>query len=124
MALFAIRLTFLRRASTLPLTPYIRFSKAHACAKLYDIAVCALRSFLLARSAFNSSETNRSLRTLASSKGRGNRAAGWFADHIADQGDDQMESLALAEGIKGWATAGDEYVQWMLEYDAQVWSSS
>lgn len=67
-------------------------------------------------------ETDQFLRTLASSKGRGNRAAGWFTDYIADQGDDQMESLALAEGVKGWATAGDEYVQWMIEYDAKVWS--
>ena len=57
----------------------------------------------------------------ASSKGRGNRAAGWFADYIADKGDGQMESLALAEGVKGWATGGDEYVEWMLEYDAKVW---
>jgi arsenical-resistance protein 2 len=32
-----------------------------------------------------------------------------------------MESLALAEGVKGWATGGDEYVEWMLEYDAKVW---
>ncbi|KAH8688905.1 Rhodanese-like domain-containing protein [Phaeosphaeriaceae sp. PMI808] len=30
----------------------------------------------------------------SSSKGRGTRAAGWFADYIADQGDDQMKSLA------------------------------
>jgi arsenical-resistance protein 2 len=59
---------------------------------------------------------------LASSKGRGNRAAGWFADYIADQGDDQMKSIALAEGVKGWATAGGEYVQWMTEYDAKVWA--
>ncbi|XP_014561541.1 hypothetical protein COCVIDRAFT_86387 [Bipolaris victoriae FI3] len=60
----------------------------------------------------------------SSSKGRGNRAAGWFADYIADQRDEQMESLALAEGVKGWATAGDEYIQWMTEYDAKVWSQS
>ncbi|KAH6866000.1 hypothetical protein AA0119_g12969 [Alternaria tenuissima] len=60
----------------------------------------------------------------SSSKGRGNRAAGWFADYIADQGDEQMKSLALAEGVKGWATAGDEYVQWMIEYDAKVWLQS
>ncbi|KAF3038544.1 hypothetical protein E8E12_008786 [Didymella heteroderae] len=60
----------------------------------------------------------------SSSKGRGNRAAGWFADYIADQGDGEMKSLALAEGVKGWAMAGDEYVQWMLEYDAKVWLQS
>ncbi|OIW32811.1 hypothetical protein CONLIGDRAFT_558176, partial [Coniochaeta ligniaria NRRL 30616] len=56
-----------------------------------------------------------------SSKGRGNRAAGWFADHIAERGDTQMQSLVLLEGIKGWATAGEEYVQKMDEYDQAVW---
>jgi hypothetical protein len=69
-------------------------------------------------------ETDQLWRIPASSKGRGNRAAGWFADYIADQGDENMKSLALAEGVKGWATAGDEYVQWMMEYDAKVWLQS
>ena len=32
-----------------------------------------------------------------------------------------MKSFALLEGMKGWATAGDEYVEWMIEYDAKVW---
>lgn len=32
-----------------------------------------------------------------------------------------MESLTLEEGIKGWATAGEEYVKMMDEYDATVW---
>ena len=59
----------------------------------------------------------------SSSKGRGTRAAGWFADHIANQGDAQMESLVLLDGVKGWATAGDEYVQSMIAYDASVWSA-
>ena len=35
-----------------------------------------------------------------------------------------MKSLALAEGVKGWATAGDEYIQWMTDYDAKVWLQS
>jgi hypothetical protein len=61
---------------------------------------------------------------LASSRGRGTRAAGWFADHIADQEDNEMKSLVLAEGIQGWATAGAEYVEWMEEYDANVWSKN
>jgi arsenical-resistance protein 2 len=65
--------------------------------------------------------TNQCLYTLASSKGRGNRATGWFADCIANQGDDQMESLALAEGVKGWATAGPDYVQHMIEYNTSSW---
>jgi len=33
-----------------------------------------------------------------------------------------MKSVALFEGVKGWVTAGDEYVQQMIEYDASVWS--
>ncbi|KAK7185549.1 hypothetical protein DPSP01_010771 [Paraphaeosphaeria sporulosa] len=58
-----------------------------------------------------------------SSKGRGARAAGWFADYIEDQGDTQMKSVALAEGIKGWATsAGGEYVEHMVEFDPSAWS--
>lgn len=35
-----------------------------------------------------------------------------------------MQSLALAEGIKGWAKAGGEYVEWMDEYDAAVWEKA
>ncbi|KAK1774694.1 Rhodanese-like protein [Copromyces sp. CBS 386.78] len=59
-----------------------------------------------------------------SSRGRGNRAAGWFADHISKQGDIHMQSLVLLDGIKGWAIAGEEYVQWMDEYDPAVWRES
>lgn len=69
-------------------------------------------------------EIDQVCRILASSKGRGNRAAGWFADYIAHQGDDQMKSLVLAQGVKGWATAGDEYIQWMTDYDAKAWLQS
>jgi arsenical-resistance protein 2 len=32
-----------------------------------------------------------------------------------------MESLVLFEGVKGWATAGSEYVIWMNEYDPAFW---
>jgi arsenical-resistance protein 2 len=31
-----------------------------------------------------------------------------------------MKSLVLVDGVEGWATAGDEYVQWIIEYDAGV----
>ncbi|KAK4121215.1 Rhodanese-like protein [Parathielavia appendiculata] len=57
-----------------------------------------------------------------SSTGRGSRATGWLADHLAEVGDKDMKSLALAGGIKGWAAAGSEYVEWMDGYDATVWS--
>jgi arsenical-resistance protein 2 len=33
-----------------------------------------------------------------------------------------MESLVLRDGIKGWATAGSEYIELMLEYDAKAWA--
>ncbi|KAI9801622.1 MAG: hypothetical protein M1825_003301 [Sarcosagium campestre] len=56
-----------------------------------------------------------------SSRGRGNRAAGWFADYIKEQNNTEMESRLLEEGIKGWATGGEKYVRMMDEYDAAVW---
>ncbi|KAL2269211.1 hypothetical protein VTJ83DRAFT_4057 [Remersonia thermophila] len=59
-----------------------------------------------------------------SSTGRGSRATGWMADHIASVGDKEMQSLALAGGIKGWAAAGPEFVEWMDGYDAAVWEKS
>ncbi|KAH6634714.1 Rhodanese-like domain-containing protein [Chaetomium sp. MPI-SDFR-AT-0129] len=57
-----------------------------------------------------------------SSSGRGPRAAGWFADHLSDRGDSEMQSLVLVGGIKGWALAGPEYTEWMDGYDAEVWA--
>ncbi|KAG4437226.1 hypothetical protein IFR05_007280 [Cadophora sp. M221] len=56
-----------------------------------------------------------------SSRGRGNRAAGWFADYIKEQHDTEMESRTLEGGIKGWATAGEEYTKMMVEYNVAVW---
>jgi len=35
-----------------------------------------------------------------------------------------MQSLALLEGIKGWAVAGEEYVEWMEGYEESVWKKS
>jgi len=58
----------------------------------------------------------------SSSRGRGTRAAGWFGDYLADHGDREMQSVILFEGIKGWATAGHEYTEWMDEYDASKWA--
>jgi arsenical-resistance protein 2 len=57
----------------------------------------------------------------ASSRGRGPRAAGWFADHLLERGDSTVQSLVLEGGIKGWATSGAEYVQLMDEYVPAVW---
>jgi arsenical-resistance protein 2 len=56
-----------------------------------------------------------------SSRGRGSRAAGWFQDFIEDQGDTTMQSLILLEGIRGWATGGEQYVDAMDGYVASAW---
>lgn len=58
---------------------------------------------------------------IGSSGGRGTRAAGWFQDYLDEKGDKDMESVILRGGIKGWATAGEEYVKWMDEYDESIW---
>jgi arsenical-resistance protein 2 len=34
-----------------------------------------------------------------------------------------MKSLVLRDGVKGWATAGSEYTDMMVEYDAKVWEN-
>ncbi|KAG9765517.1 hypothetical protein D6D19_09703 [Aureobasidium pullulans] len=59
-----------------------------------------------------------------SSRGRGTRAAAWFADYLNDCHDDRelMESVVLLEGIKGWTGAGDEYIAKMQEYDPEIWT--
>jgi arsenical-resistance protein 2 len=61
---------------------------------------------------------------IGSSRGRGNRAAGWFADYLKQRGEkgDGMESLVLEGGVKGWASAGEEYVRLMDDNDAAVWA--
>ncbi|KAK3377628.1 Rhodanese-like domain-containing protein [Podospora didyma] len=59
-----------------------------------------------------------------SSRGRGARAAGWLADYLASVGETEMQSLALFEGVRGWANAGGAFVAWMDEYDEAVWSKA
>ncbi|KAK4995649.1 hypothetical protein LTR66_004576 [Elasticomyces elasticus] len=56
-----------------------------------------------------------------SSRGRGNRAAAWFDDYIQDRGDSDMNSCALLDGIKGWASADKEFTDLMDEYVEAVW---
>lgn len=57
----------------------------------------------------------------ATSRGRGNRAAAWFNDYINDQGDPEIQSVSLFEGILGWATAGKEFTHLIDEYVEEVW---
>jgi hypothetical protein len=88
-------------------------SRMQAFAKSYGTAVSTEAT---------SGATETLTTTAASSKGRGTRAAGWFADHIAEHGDEEMKSLVLLEGIKGWATAGSEYTERMHEYNESIWA--
>jgi arsenical-resistance protein 2 len=61
---------------------------------------------------------------IGSSRGRGTRAAGWFDDLIQEKGGEEgMESLILGGGIKGWATAGKEYQEFMVGYEGAVWEA-
>lgn len=55
--------------------------------------------------------------------GRGTRAAGWFADYLADQGaDGEVKSWKLEGGIKGWVNEGEEYTALMDGFDRAVWA--
>jgi len=58
-----------------------------------------------------------------SSRGRGTRAAAWFADFAeeTEKGNASMQSIVLLEGIKGWASAGDEFTTNMQGYNATSW---
>ncbi|KAF3309149.1 hypothetical protein TWF173_011381 [Orbilia oligospora] len=59
-----------------------------------------------------------------SSRGRGTRSALWFQDYIDDNNDAELKTMILVDGIKGWATSGDEYVERMDEYVEGYWKSS
>ncbi|MCJ1279894.1 hypothetical protein MMC21_007718 [Puttea exsequens] len=58
------------------------------------------------------------------SRGRGNRAAAWFGDYLKEQHDSNIESVALYEGMLGWALAGSEYTQHIDEYLSEAWSAT
>ncbi|KXJ86163.1 Rhodanese-like domain-containing protein [Microdochium bolleyi] len=57
-----------------------------------------------------------------SSTGRGTRAAGWFQDHIDSQGGEQMRSVILKGGIKGWVAGGTEFTEEMDGFDEGAWN--
>lgn len=58
---------------------------------------------------------------VGSSLHRGNLAAAWFDDYIAERSDTAMQSLVLTGGIKGWAAAKGEFVRYMQDYDESKW---
>ncbi|KAI1812487.1 Rhodanese-like domain-containing protein [Poronia punctata] len=71
---------------------------------------------------FKSASVKHVIWYCGSSTGRGTRAAGWFHDHIQQQGGTQMKSVILRGGIKGWATAGEDFVDAMDGYVAGHWA--
>ncbi|KAJ4287333.1 hypothetical protein N0V90_012731 [Kalmusia sp. IMI 367209] len=56
-----------------------------------------------------------------SSSGRGPRCSGWFADYLAEKGETEIQSLTLAEGIKGWVKAGAPFTEAMEHYEPEYW---
>ncbi|KAF2203746.1 Rhodanese-like protein [Delitschia confertaspora ATCC 74209] len=56
-----------------------------------------------------------------SSNGRGPRCSAWFADYIAEKGDEQIQSLTLAGGIKGWVKGGERFTSEMDGYEPEYW---
>lgn len=61
------------------------------------------------------------LHRVGSSRGRGNRAAAWFADYLKDISDQDIRSLVLEGGIKGWVGKKGEYLQYVQDYDESKW---
>ncbi|KAF1991955.1 hypothetical protein K402DRAFT_416454 [Aulographum hederae CBS 113979] len=56
-----------------------------------------------------------------SSRGSGNRAAGWFQDLLTEKGDNNnIASLVLVGGIAGWIKGGAEYTTLVDEYDPEA----
>ncbi|KAI7344741.1 hypothetical protein KC331_g2486 [Hortaea werneckii] len=70
---------------------------------------------------FHAAGARRVVWFCGSSRGRGNRAAAWFADYINDKTDKDMQSLVLDGGIKGWVNEKGEYLQHMQDYDESQW---
>ncbi|KAK1757255.1 Rhodanese-like domain-containing protein [Echria macrotheca] len=76
---------------------------------------------------FKAAEVTTVIWYCGSSRGRGSRAAAWFADYISDHAggaDTEMQSVILEGGIKGWAAAGKEFTALMDGYDEDVWKAA
>ena len=58
---------------------------------------------------------------IGSSKGRGTRCSGWFADFLQDKGETELQSLTLEGGIKGWVKAGEKFTQEVDGYEPEYW---
>ncbi|KAF1822650.1 arsenate reductase [Dissoconium aciculare CBS 342.82] len=70
---------------------------------------------------FRAAGVQRVIWYCGSSRGRGNRAAAWFADYLEERSDKTMQSLVLEGGIKGWVGEKGEYLQYVQGYDESKW---
>lgn len=53
---------------------------------------------------------------------RGARCAAWFLEHVRNTAqDNDMQVMVLEGGIKGWASGGPEYIQFMDGFDEEYW---
>jgi arsenical-resistance protein 2 len=56
-----------------------------------------------------------------SSRARGTRAAGWFADYLKERNEQSMDSFILEGGIKGWVAGGKKFWELMDGYEESAW---
>ena len=90
------------------------FSRERACVRLFGIVVRGAFPYLPC-------PADENPLVLGSSRGRGTRAAAWFAEYCEKRGNRDIESVFLQDGIKGWAQAGEEFIRLMTGFEAGVW---
>ncbi|KAH7399587.1 Rhodanese-like domain-containing protein [Pyrenochaeta sp. MPI-SDFR-AT-0127] len=54
-------------------------------------------------------------------KRAGVKKVAFYCDYIADKGDENIKSLTLGGGIKGWVKAGDEYTKHIDGFEPEYW---
>ncbi|THW63475.1 hypothetical protein D6D19_09638 [Aureobasidium pullulans] len=59
--------------------------------------------------------------TCGSSNGRAPRCAAWFKEFIDAAGDEQMQSMVLEGGVKGWVKSGPQFTRLMDGYKEPYW---
>ncbi|THX80888.1 hypothetical protein D6D04_04350 [Aureobasidium pullulans] len=59
--------------------------------------------------------------TGGSSNGRAPRCAAWFKEFIDAAGDEQMQSMVLEGGVKGWVKSGPQFTRLMDGYKEPHW---
>jgi len=89
------------------------------CGKLGNSPLTLISVFRLCHGL--SSRTTLAKHRSGSSRGRGTRAAGWFADYLKENNEQSMESFILEGGIKGWVAGGKQFWELMDGYEESAW---